>query len=193
MDAAGELAQLAQAGAELAQPAVEQRGRLGVVGHPRAGEPEREGERDEALLGTVVQVALDPAARGVARRDEAGARRLQLRVASAQLGIEPVVLERQRGRGPRGPHQLRLLAQRPVVHDGCQLRTPALDLGRRPVLPIARKLDRSPLGVDVAARIRQPVGERKLGIAERLGQGVAHARAAEPLHERADRAGAREA
>ena len=60
-------------------------------------------------------------------------------------------------------------------------------------VPVARELDRPSLGVDVAARIRQPVGEREPGIAERLGQRVAHARAAEALHERADRAGAREA
>ena len=49
------------------------------------------------------------------------------------------------------------------------------------------------VGVDVAAGSRQPVGERERRVAQRLGQRVAHAHAAEPLEQRAHGARAREA
>ena len=50
------------------------RARIGVGGQLALGEPQRERERHEALLGTVVEVSLEPAALGVARGDEPGAR-----------------------------------------------------------------------------------------------------------------------
>ena len=57
----------------------------GQVGGRRPGlveiledQPERERNGDEFLLGPVVQVALDPAARSVSRVDDAGARSAQL-------------------------------------------------------------------------------------------------------------------
>ena len=46
-----------------------------------AGEAELHGQRDEVLLGAVVQVALELAALGVAGGDDAGAGLLQLVVA----------------------------------------------------------------------------------------------------------------
>ena len=45
---------------------------------PPAGEAELQARGDEALLGAVVQVALDPAARGVGGGDDPGARGAQL-------------------------------------------------------------------------------------------------------------------
>jgi hypothetical protein len=73
MDPAGELAQLGQALLELLDRGVEQLRRLCVGLRRRAGEPERQRERDEMLLGAVVEVALDPAARRVPRGDQPGA------------------------------------------------------------------------------------------------------------------------
>ena len=63
MQAARELAQLAGRGGEVLDRLVEQlRRQLGVVElAPR--EPQRQGEADEVLLGAVVEVALEPAAR----------------------------------------------------------------------------------------------------------------------------------
>ena len=52
-----------------------------------------ERQRDQPLLRAVVQVALEPAARGVAGLDDARARGAQLLDAGAQLGVEALVLE----------------------------------------------------------------------------------------------------
>ena len=101
---ARDLAQLLQARVELARGVVEQVGRgLGMRGQPRAGEAQLEHDGDEALLGAVVEVALEPAALLVAgldqaraRRDEVGAR---LRAGDGQRGE---LAERRRG-GPRSP------------------------------------------------------------------------------------------
>ena len=58
---------------------VEQLGRERRVGLELAArEPQRQRQADEVLLRAVVQVALDPAPRVVARGHDAGARRAQL-------------------------------------------------------------------------------------------------------------------
>ena len=59
-----------------------------------------------------MQVALDPAALLQADLDDPRARGLQLLDARAQLGVEALVLERQRGRAPAALDQARLLVQR---------------------------------------------------------------------------------
>ena len=56
----------------------ERLGAGGIVADGSAGEPEVEGERDEALLGAVVEVALQPAALGEAERDHPRPRVAQL-------------------------------------------------------------------------------------------------------------------
>ena len=56
-------------------------------------------QRDELLLGAVVQVALDFLARGVRGFDDPHPRGAQLLDARAQVGLQPLVVERQRGRG----------------------------------------------------------------------------------------------
>ena len=61
-------------------------------------EAERDGERDEPLLGAVVEVALDPPPLGVGRGDDPAARRAYLGELGAHLGGETLVLEHQ----PRG-------------------------------------------------------------------------------------------
>ena len=55
-------------------------GAVGVVAQPGLREPERERERDEALLRAVVQVALEAHPRVVGRLDDA-------RPGGAQLGL----------------------------------------------------------------------------------------------------------
>ena len=75
VDAARELAQLLDGQRRLLACLGDQRrGRLRVRREPRLGHAERERQRHEPLLGAVVQVALDPAALGVAGGDDAGAR-----------------------------------------------------------------------------------------------------------------------
>ena len=86
MDAARELAQLLEALAELLGRFVEDLGGLaGCVLDPRAGEAQLQRDSDEALLGAVVQVALEAPARRVAGLDEPRARGGEL-VAGVRAG-----------------------------------------------------------------------------------------------------------
>ena len=68
-----------------------------------ADHPQLQRDRDEPLLRAVVQVALEPAALGVAGRDDALARRLQLGEPGVGLRLQALVLERDRRRGARPP------------------------------------------------------------------------------------------
>ena len=63
-------------------------------------------ERDELLLRAVVQVALDPPAGDVAALHDPRARRPQLLHVRAQLGRQPLVLERERRGAADGADQL---------------------------------------------------------------------------------------
>ena len=77
MDAAGELAQLGQRARQPLGELVDLR--LGVlVLHARLEHPQLQRERDELLLRAVVQVALDPPARRVARLHDPQPRHPQL-------------------------------------------------------------------------------------------------------------------
>ena len=72
MEAARELAQLLEGERKLLpRPAEDRRRRVGIAPELGLGEPEGERERDEALLGAVVEVPLEPPPLGVGRVDEA--------------------------------------------------------------------------------------------------------------------------
>ena len=73
MDAAGQLAQLLDAGGELAERGLEHPRQLAVRGRLALCEPEMKRNPGEAALRAVVQIALEPPALGVADGDEAGA------------------------------------------------------------------------------------------------------------------------
>ena len=89
MDAAGERAQLGERvdgfGVGLGEQLVEGGA---AVGELAAGELEREPDPEQVLLGAVVEVALEPAALGVAGFDDAGAGGADLGELGAQLGLE---------------------------------------------------------------------------------------------------------
>jgi hypothetical protein len=68
----GEPAQLGEGVADLGL-GVLQRGGVVLGGTCEPGEPQREGEGDQTLLGAVVEVALQPPAFGVAPLDDPGA------------------------------------------------------------------------------------------------------------------------
>ena len=67
----------------------------------RLEHPQVERERDELLLRAVVEVALDPPPRRVARLDDPQPRDPQLLHARLQVGLQALVVDRQRG-GRRG-------------------------------------------------------------------------------------------
>ena len=79
MDPAGELTELLETERELVARLRDQlrRGRR-ILGQPRLGDAKPELERDQALLRAVVEVPLEPPPLGVARLDDARARRGQL-------------------------------------------------------------------------------------------------------------------
>ena len=97
VDAVSELPQLGDRLAELGLGLVEARGELAVLvaSEPRAQEPQCQREADEPLLSAVVKVALEPPALGVARLDDAGARRAEILQLRARLGLQALVLERE--------------------------------------------------------------------------------------------------
>ena len=74
MDAAGELAQLPDRDLDLCRGLVRRRDRLGVraafPAEPGPQQAQRQRQRDEALLGAVVEVALQPAPLGVGRLED---------------------------------------------------------------------------------------------------------------------------
>ena len=87
MDPARELTELLERRRQLLTGCVDDRSRLvGVGRRARLGEPERDGERDQPLLGAVVEVALEHAASLVGRLDDARARCPDLLVLSPALG-----------------------------------------------------------------------------------------------------------
>ena len=91
MDAAHEIADLAQRRLGLLVRGGHQLpAGLGIVVELLARRAERRGERDEPLLGAVVEVAFDPPPLGLGRVDRRGAARLQV----GHLLGEPLVLGR---------------------------------------------------------------------------------------------------
>ena len=80
-----------------------------------AGELQRERERDESLLGAVVQVALEPAPLSVAGGDDPHAGGAQVGELREQLGVQALVIEREAGARGDLVDQSRVIEQaRPV-------------------------------------------------------------------------------
>src|SRR3954466_15364298 len=132
MDAPRELAELRERAVELAPRGVERApAELGIVRELAPRQAELERQRDEPLLGAVVQVALEAAALAHRDLDEPGAGGLQLFDPGPQLGLEALVLELEGGRGGRGADEARIVAQGGVVDDGADALAVALDLGDR--------------------------------------------------------------
>ena len=110
----------------------------------RAGELQREPEREQPLLRAVVEVALEPPPLLVAGADDAGSRGAQLGELRAQLRLQPLVLEREPGgRAGRG-EQRAPLEQRGVVDERRDRGVGRAEHGHRAVRPRRRELDTRP-------------------------------------------------
>ena len=72
---------------------------------------------DEALLGAVMQVALEPPALGVAGRDDALPRRPQLGSCPQRPGPQVLVLERDSRRGADRLDEIGVVVERGVVYE----------------------------------------------------------------------------
>ena len=90
----------------------------GRLGSCERAMPRASDEVDQPLLGAVVQVALDPAALGVAELHDAGAGGADFLELGADLGLQALVLDRQAGGGRDRLHQLGLVVEGGVVDQG---------------------------------------------------------------------------
>ncbi len=104
-----------------------------VVADAVLQQPQLQRDPDEPLLRAVVQVALQPPALGVAGRDDPLARRLQLDQPRLRLGVQVLVLERDRGRRGDRLDELRVVVERGVVDQRRDAVAVALDGRDRPV------------------------------------------------------------
>ena len=93
MDAACELSELFERGCKLLARAVENRARCLGVGQLRLREPQAEGERDEPLLGAVVEVPLQPPPLVIAGLHHPGPRRLELFEPLTERRLQTLALE----------------------------------------------------------------------------------------------------
>ena len=137
-----------------------------------AGPAQLVGEQEQTLLSAVVQVALEPAALGVAGVHDArtgGAELLELR---SHLGLELLVLDGNAGRGQDLLQESRLLEQANVVHERRNWGIPAQERSDRSARA-GGQLDRVAGSVHVRVRLRPPVRQLECRIADGLRQRVA--------------------
>ena len=139
------------------------------------GDPQLEAQRDEPLLGAVMEVALDPPALEIPGLDDPCARGADLLELRFDLGRQPIVLDRQpHGAGNRGD-QARLLEEDRVVDD--RGLPDAVPLEHRDGLARAvfGQLHRLAGRIDEPILAGRPVGHLQGGITERVGEGIAEA------------------
>ena len=125
MQAAGHIPQFIE------RPATSPRARLsllwvaGSVSRLLGEQAELKGKGYQALLRTVVEVPFQATAFVLLRFHYSGTRAVQFLQPRPEFGFQPAVLQRDSGRRADRLHQLRLLAQRCVVHQ-CGYRLPVL-------------------------------------------------------------------
>ena len=144
MDATGEAADLADRGLQLGRGRVDQRRRFGRR-LLRDLEPHR--QRDQALLGAIVEVALDAPALGVGSLHDARPRGPHLLELGSDLGGQPLVLEGESRRIADRFDETRILDldQRVVDEDAEQFAV-TLEPGDRPIGPPIGKSTGWPAG-----------------------------------------------
>ena len=168
MDAAGQLAQLRQRLGQLrARGAHEQLGLRRVAADLPLDQRELQRQRDQPLLGAVVQVALDAPPLRVGGRDDALARGLQLGQPRGDLGVQLPVLQRHPGRHPDRLDELGVVLERPVVDQHGHALPLAVDRRDRPPGVVGHR-HRTSRSVDEAVAVRER--EQQPGVAQHAGQ-----------------------
>ena len=155
---------------------IEPPAQVGVAGHLRLQQAQLERQCDESLLRAVVEVALQSLPLLLASLDDPGARASDLLQTRVQLGVEPRVLERDRGGGAHGIQQLRLVEQRGVVHERRDRLSLSVDHRGRSGVTWLRQLHRSSLQIGPALELREPVGKRQGRVAERPRERITQSR-----------------
>jgi hypothetical protein len=172
VDPARELPQLLDGCRNVCARGVEELDSPGSRVEARGHQLQRDRERDQTLLGAVVEVALEPAPFGVTRLDDARTRGAELFEPGTKVRLQTLVLERDPGRGGDRADQLRLVAERTVVDE--RRHTDPVSLHERREPPVAVRGERNRPAVDVHVRVvlRNPVGECERGIVKRPGERV---------------------
>ena len=128
-----------------------------------------------------MEVALDPPALLVSRRDDAGTGFLDLRELGLHLGLKAGILERQPGRCRCHLDQVRLVAKDRIVHDGSERLAVVLEQRHGSGRSILGKLDGETVNVDESALLRQPEEDLEGRVAERGRELVSDARRGDVL------------
>src|SRR5436190_6424265 len=148
------------------------------------------GESQEALLGPVVEVALEASPLRIARLDDPCARGAKLLELSSDLGLELLVLDRDARPVENLLKQVRLVEQARVVHQSGNGRVAPQERGNR--LPGGgTELDRTAGSIDVTAGLGPPVRDFEPWITERLPQSISNRSRLWHLPELDDQAGDR--
>ena len=167
------LAQLLERGVGLVRRGFQQGDQLPlvVIRGGRAGETEVVREREQSLLGAVVKVALEPAARGVSGLHDAGARGLECMELGHRLGAQCLVLDGQLRRRSQSAGKLRLVHECRIVNHERERVVAAGDPGDRAAG--ARRIGGSAVGVDQPARAAPRIEHVDSRVAEGYGKRVA--------------------
>src|SRR3954451_24356666 len=133
---------------------------------------ELERERDQALLGAVVQVALQSLPLPLSGLDHASARSLQLLQMRLLFGLQACILERNAGCRRYRAQQLGLVVEDRIVDKrGDGLSVP-VDQGCRVERRLVRELDRLTFEIRVGSKLGKPVDERQRRVAQHAGERV---------------------
>ena len=120
-----------------------------------------------------MQVALERPASLERRLDDARARSAQLLDPRPQLGLQPLVVQREHGAGGGGPHELGPRLQLRRVDDRRDPLPLVLDERRGPSRGAPGQRDRQPVLVDEHRALGEPVRDREALVADSLGQRLA--------------------
>ena len=128
-------------------------------------------EGDEALLGAVVEVALESPPLGVGGVDDPRPRVSGLLELGAQLGEEPLVVERETGGAGDCVEQCGVLAERSVVNQRRDFLAAALEDRDRSSCS-RNDIDLVPVDIHVLLGGRDPVAELERGVSQGAGERV---------------------
>ena len=135
------------------------------------GETELVGERQQPLLGAVVQIPLQLPPGGVCRPDDARPRIAYRRQARQHLGPEALVLDRETCRRADPILEIGPVEERRIGRDDGDRGAAPRDRRHCPPRSGPGRRRRSALLVHERHRVRQPVMNREDRVSERVGQG----------------------
>ena len=142
------------------------------VGEAAADELKGEADPEQALLGAVVEVALEPSALGVAGFDDARSRGPHLVELGAQLGLQAGVLQRQARRRADRVDEGGVVEECGVVNERGEAPAVALQDGDG-AARLGVGVELCSVRPDVALTVREPEGEHERLVAQGAGDRVA--------------------